>query len=87
MNNLVKLLIWVGVVGVVFAILWWKGYLLQISTYVQQTREELRKCTWPTWDELKGSTVLIAISIVLLGGFIVVTDIVLVFMNSWISKL
>jgi preprotein translocase subunit SecE len=77
----------VGVVGVVFAILWWKGYLLQISNYVQQTREELRKCTWPTWDELKGSTVLIAISMLLLGGFIVVADVVLVFMNSWISKL
>jgi preprotein translocase subunit SecE len=86
-HNLVKLLIWVGVVGVVFAILWWKGYLLQISNYVQQTREELRKCTWPTWDELKGSTVLIAISMLLLGGFIVVADVVLVFMNSWISKL
>jgi len=86
-NNLVKLLIWVGVVGVIFAIMWWKGYLLQISNYVQQTREELRKCTWPTWDELKGSTVLIGISIVLLGGFIVVSDIIFVFVNSLISKL
>jgi preprotein translocase subunit SecE len=75
------------VVGVIFAIMWWKGYLLQISNYVQQTREELRKCTWPTWDELKGSTVLIGISIVLLGGFIVVSDIIFVFVNSLISKL
>ena len=41
----------------------------------------MRKCTWPTWDELKGSTVLIAISIVLLGGFIVVMDMVLVSVN------
>ena len=41
---------------------------------MQQTREELRKCTWPTWDELKGSTVVITISIVLLGGFIVLVD-------------
>jgi preprotein translocase SecE subunit len=34
----------------------------------------LRKCTWPTWAELKGSTVVITISIVVLGGFIVLVD-------------
>ena len=44
------------------------------ATYVQQTREELRKCTWPTWEELKGSTVVIVISIVLLGGFTFLVD-------------
>jgi preprotein translocase subunit SecE len=86
-SNLTKLLIWAAVVGVVFAILWWKGYLLQISDYVKQTREELRKCTWPTWDELKGSTVLIAVSIMLLGAFIVVADVIFVYMNNWILKL
>jgi preprotein translocase subunit SecE len=80
-------LIWAAVVGVVFAILWWKGYLLQISDYVRQTREELRKCTWPTWDELKGSTVLIGVSIMLLGAFIVVVDVIFVYMNNWILKL
>ena len=70
-----------------FAVAWWKGYLLQMSTYVQQTREELRKCSWPTWDELKGSTVLVGISIVLLGGFIIVADFVFVYVNNWILKL
>ena len=73
-NDLVKILIWGAVVGVIFVILWRKGYLLQLTDYVQQTREELRKCTWPTWAELKGSTVVISISIVLLGGFIVLVD-------------
>ena len=73
-NDLVKIGIWGVVVGVTFVILWRKGYLLQLTTYVQQTREELRKCTWPTWAELKGSTVVISISIVLLGGFIVLVD-------------
>ena len=73
-NDLVKIGIWAAVVGVIFVILWRKGYLLQLTNYVQQTREELRKCTWPTWDELKGSTIVISISIVLLGGFIVLVD-------------
>jgi len=44
----------------------------------------LQKCTWPTWDELKGSTGLIIIMIGLLGGFIVVVDLILaqVFFHS-----
>ncbi len=53
-------MIWGAVVGTIFVVLWRKGYLLQLTNYVQQTREELRKCTWPTWDELKGSTVVIS---------------------------
>ena len=71
---MITLLIWAVIIGAVFAYCWRKGYLLQLTNYVQQTREELRKCTWPTWDELKGSTVVITISIVILGGFIVLVD-------------
>ncbi len=77
MNDLVKLLIWVVVVVVAFVVLWRKGYLLRLSNYVVETREELRKCTWPSWDELKGSTVVILVTIVLLGGFIVGVDFVI----------
>ena len=77
-QHLTTILIWVAVVGVVFALLWWKGYLVRLSNYVQHTKEELRKCTWPTWDELKGSTMIVAISIFLLGGFTVLVDQVLI---------
>ena len=73
-NDLVKIGIWGAAVGITFVILWRKGYLLQLTDYVRQTREELRKCTWPTWDELKGSTVVVTISIVILGGFVVLVD-------------
>jgi preprotein translocase subunit SecE len=75
-----NILIWAGVVLVVFAFLWWQGHLKRIATYVQQTREELRKCTWPTWDELKGSTVVVTIAIALLGAFTVLADQVLFLM-------
>ena len=68
------LVIWAVVIGGVFAYCWWKGHLRQLANYVQQTREELRKCTWPTWDELKGSTVVVSISILILGLFIVAVD-------------
>ena len=72
--------------GVVFAFLWWKGYLVRLSNYVQQTKEELRKCTWPTWDELKGQTLLMAICIVALGVFTMVVDYIFVNVVHFISK-
>jgi len=62
------------VVLVLFVIAWRKGLLLRLSNYVAQTKEELRKCTWPTWDELKGSTVLVAVSIAVLGLFTIIID-------------
>lgn len=62
------------VVGVVFAVLWQKGYLLRFTNYVQETREELRKCTWPSFGELKGSTVVVMVTIALMGAFTVVVD-------------
>lgn len=72
-----KILIWVVVIGALFGLLWWKGQIRRLSLYVQETREELRKCSWPTWDELKGSTTLVIVSIALLGGFTVAVDFIM----------
>ena len=70
------IIVWAVVIGGLFVWLWRAGYLVRFSNYVQLTREELRKCTWPSWDELKGSTLVVGISIVLLGGFTVLVDFV-----------
>src|SRR5512142_852098 len=73
-TSYIWIVVWVAVVGGVFAWLWRAGHLARFAAYVQQTREELRKCTWPSWDELKGSTVVVTISILILGGFTVFVD-------------
>lgn len=57
-----------------FGFAWRQGYLLRLSAYVQETKEELRKCAWPSSDELKGSTVVVMITIALLGAFTVFSD-------------
>jgi preprotein translocase subunit SecE len=67
-------LIWVALIGAAFAILWWQGQLKRLAAYVAETREELKKCTWPTWDELKGSTVVVSVAILLMGAFTVLVD-------------
>jgi preprotein translocase subunit SecE len=86
-QHLTKILIGVVVVGVLFGIAWSKGYMLRLSGYWQETMVELKKCNWPTWEELKGSTVLVAISIALLGGFTVAADFVFAHLIFWISKI
>ncbi|HEX4646089.1 MAG TPA: preprotein translocase subunit SecE [Verrucomicrobiae bacterium] len=87
MSSLKNIFIWVGVIAVAFVFLWKQGYLMRLSTYVQETREELKKCTWPTWNELKGSTVLVMVSIAFLGVFTVVADFVFSNLMRWISSI
>ena len=77
MNNWISILIWVAVVGIVFGFLWKRGQVRALSVYVQETREELKKCSWPTWLELRGSTILIILTVALLGLFVVIVDAIL----------
>ena len=76
-NNWIQIAIVAAVIGGVFGVLWWQGQIQRLAVYVAETREELKKCAWPTWEELKGSTTLIIIMIALMGGFIVVIDLFL----------
>ena len=86
-NDIISLIVWVAVAAAVFAFLWWKGHLLQFRNYVLETREELKKCTWPSWGELKGSTVVVMISVVILGVFTVGVDLLLTLMVQWVTKI
>ncbi|HZT23492.1 MAG TPA: preprotein translocase subunit SecE [Verrucomicrobiae bacterium] len=75
--SLTSILIWAVIILALFGYLWWRGQVRRMVVYCQQTWEELKKCSWPSWEELKGSTAVIVISIILLGGFTVVVDVVL----------
>jgi len=69
-----SVLIWIGVIAVAFGVLWATGRLTRLSNYCRETLEEMKKCNWPTWDELKGSTLVVFVSIFLLGVFTMVVD-------------
>ena len=75
-GNLTSIVIWAVVIAVVFGLFWYKGYIASLRVYFQETWHELKpgRCSWPTWTELKGSTVLIGVIIFLLGAFISVLD-------------
>jgi preprotein translocase SecE subunit len=71
-----SIIVWAVVIGAVFGYLWWQGHLRRFAAYCQETWVELQKCSWPTWAELRGSTVLIAICIALLGAFATILDVI-----------
>jgi len=86
-KDYLTIIIWVAVIGGLFAVLWWSGYLVRLRNYVQETKEELKKCTWPSWDELKGSTVVVMISIAILAAFTMSADFVLSLFVRWITQI
>lgn len=60
-----------------FGFAWRKGYLLKMAAYVGETKVELKKCNWPGREELKASTVLVMVSVVLIGFFTFGIDLVI----------
>ena len=84
MNN-IGIIITVAVIAVVFVALWLTGKLASLTNYISETQEELKRCSWPTWTELKGSTLVVFISIAILGGFTVAVDLVFSLLVRWIT--
>lgn len=87
MNDYTKFGIGLAVVAAIFAILWRLGYIMRLTNYVQETREELRKCTWPTMDELKGSTAVVLLTILMLGFFIMGVDLLITVIVSVLNNI
>ncbi len=54
--------------------------LEKIKRYLKETAAELRKMTWPTVDELKGSTIVVIVVSLVVAIFIGIVDRVLTFM-------
>ena len=52
--------------------------------FLGEVNAELKKCTWPTRPELFDSTVVVIISVALLGGFVAICDLVLRELVRWV---
>ena len=73
-KELLPVLIWTAVFGGLFVFAWKQGYVAKLSTYVGETQQELKKCNWPSREELIQSTLIIFAVIALLGIFTVCVD-------------
>ncbi len=54
-----------------------KNPIPKIKEYYGETVQEVKKCSWPTKSELGQHTLLVIVGIIILTGFITVSDIAL----------
>ena len=47
-----------------------------LKTFFQEVKVELLKCTWPTRKELFGQSVVVVISVIILGAFVGLCDVI-----------
>lgn len=56
--------------------------------YVRDVRAEVRKVTWPTWDDLRRTTVVVSIFVIIIGIIIGILDrISSLLMIDWFPRL
>jgi preprotein translocase SecE subunit len=60
--------------------------LARVGTFLTGVREELRQTSWPTRDELIGSTLVVFVGVVLLASFIGVCDLLLSQAAQWLLR-
>ena len=65
-----------------------KNPFTSIRLFYKETMSELKKASWPTKTELRDSTLVVLIAMVILGSFIALTDFSLMngveLLTSWV---
>ena len=59
------------------ALLWRQpllAFAVRSSAYIREVRVEIRKVSWPTWDDLRKSTLVIIVIVVIVGAIIGLMD-------------
>jgi preprotein translocase subunit SecE len=56
------------------------GWVQGVIAYVREVRAEVRKVTWPTWEELRRTTIVIIVFVVVIGIIIGIMDVI----ASWV---
>lgn len=55
-----------------------------ISTYIQESRAELRKVTWPTWEETRALTIAVIAMTLAIALFLGAVDQILNSLVNWL---
>ena len=51
-----------------------KNWFDKIRAFFKEVREEVLKCTRPSWEELRESTLVIVVTMIILGLFLFASD-------------
>ena len=69
----------VVVVAAAAALIWRQpllAFAFKSSAYMREVRAEVRKVSWPTWEDLQRSTLVIIVIVVIVGAIIGLMDLV-----------
>ena len=60
------------------------GPIASVKRFSFEVRQELHKCSWPSWDELRGSTIVVILSVILFAVLVAAADALFKFLLQWI---
>jgi preprotein translocase subunit SecE len=56
------------------------GFLQRTMKYIREVRAEVDKVTWPTWDDLRRTTLVIIVFVIIIGLIIGLMDMI----SQWV---
>ncbi len=82
---IVKIVVWVVVAG--FAVYLMGKYRDILRAFFDEVATELKKSAWPTWQELRESTVIVGVAILALSVCVAAYDFVFLRIISFLTHL
>jgi len=61
------------------------AWIGKIRVFFEETNEELKKCTWPSRDQLLESTLLVIVALVAVALFVTAVDYVLIKLINFVT--
>jgi len=59
---------------------WWQ----RVKTFLSEIRAELKRTSWPSWKEVRGTTTVVIVTVFIFALFLWVVDTVLFQMVTWV---
>ena len=62
-----------------------KNFIEKTKRFLREVKAEMAKVTWPSWPELKGSTILVIVVSIIFAIYVGIVDMVLsLIRNLWL---
>ena len=58
----------------------------RMRQFLHETRNEMRRVTWPSWDDVVSTTIVVTIAVAFFGVFFWVVDSGLAYFENWVFK-
>ena len=60
------------------------GWFERARTFLMEVRAELKRTTWPSWKEVRGTTTVVIVTVFMFALFLWVVDTILFRMIQWV---